>query len=351
MPHHAFPLFSLPYLPLKKVLNNFGVHAILYLSMCSLRSKRIAVSYRGPSKNVKLTLHFGYKHCLSLATNTFCMEEGLSTYWLLSVENRSEFSSVDRNLATVRIGNFCKIPVEKGRLGLSTYWDDCMVGITEIGDYAREVFNQDIYEVMLGEKLPEDVYERAAEYVTKSQETIHSLRCDFKPEIDNDLDFILENFKYTEILALDVNPSPEYCPAKFPNFNVDHLHILYSFWVKQEHLLTMNCKYIILQESELSSNDFNVFLKHFMNGGCSQLKEFSVDVKTPIDYEVVLNDVEFEERARDVERVYVDEEEHHHTLRGGLDIKRPSDDAKVTIKNFSKHFLMIVWPDFVGNSY
>ncbi|EFO88871.1 hypothetical protein CRE_06518 [Caenorhabditis remanei] len=350
MPHHPFPLFSLPYLPLKKVLDSFGAHAILYISMCSLRSKRIAVSYRGPSKNVKLTLHFGYKHSLSFSISTVCLEE-LCIYWLLSAENQSELSSVDRNLATVRIGNFCDIPVEKGRLGLSTYWDDCMVGITEIGDYAREVFNQDIYEVTLGEKLPEDVYERAAEWVKNSQETIQSLHCNFNPEIVNDLDSILENFKYTEILVLDVNPPPEYFPAKPPNFNVDHLHILFSFWVKQEHLLTMNCKYIILQESKLSSNDLNVFLKHFMNGGCFQLKEFSVDVKTSIDYEVVLNDVEFEERDRDVERVYVNEEEHHHTLRGGLDIKRPSDDAKVTIMNFSKHFLMIVWPDFAGNSY
>ncbi|EFO88817.1 hypothetical protein CRE_06332 [Caenorhabditis remanei] len=351
MPHHAFPLFSLPYLPLKKVLDSFGVHAILYISMCSLRSKRIAVSYRGPSKNVKLTLHFGYKHWLSLVINTLCMEEGLSTYWLLSVENRSKLSTVDRTLATVRIGNFCNIPVEMGRFGLSTYWDDCTVGITEIGDYAREVFNQDIYEVMLGEKQEDDNYGRAAEWVKNSQETIQSLHCNFNPEIDNDLDFILENFKYTERLALDVNPPPEYCPAKPPNFNVDHLHILFSFWVKQEHLLTMNCKYIALQDSTLSSEDLNVFLKHFMNGGCSQLKEFNVDVEEPIDYEVVMDDVEFEERGRDVARLYVNEEEHHHTLRGGLDIKRPSDNAKVTIMNYPKHFLMIVWPDFAGNSY
>ncbi|EFP03470.1 hypothetical protein CRE_09529 [Caenorhabditis remanei] len=296
---HPFPLFSLPYLPLKQVLDNFGAHAILCLSLCSLRSKRIAVSYRGSSKNVKLQLHFGFKNCLSYM-------EGFHLYWLLSVENRSELLSVDRNLDTVKIGNFCNIPVETGKLGLSTYWEDCMVGITEIGDYAREVFNQDIYEVVIGEKKPDDVYERAAEYVTKSQKSIHSLFCDFKPEIDNDLDFILENFNYTERLALDVNPPPEYCPAKPPNFNVDHLYILFSFWIKQDHLLTMNCKYIALQDSTLSSKDLNVFLKHFMNGGCSQLKEFNVIVDESIEYEVALNDVEFVEREKDVATVYVE---------------------------------------------
>ncbi|EFP12238.1 hypothetical protein CRE_04147 [Caenorhabditis remanei] len=277
----VFHLFSLPYLPLKRVLDNVGPEALLYISLCSRRAKNVAVSYRGPSKNVQLNVHFGHKNCLSYM-------EGVDIYWLLNVQKRSKLSYVDRNLATVRIGNFSGIPVEMGELGMNTYWDDCIVGITEIGDYAREIFNQEFYEVCIYDKQEDDDHRRAAEWIKNSQGKIQSL------------------------------------------------------------------KYIVLQDSKLSSQDFNVFLKHWMAGDCSKLKLLRVDVEELIDYQIVLDGVEFEERERDLERVYVDEEEHHHTIRGGFDAKRPSDNVKMTITNggqISKFFLMIVWPDSAENSY
>ncbi|KAF1771482.1 hypothetical protein GCK72_003309 [Caenorhabditis remanei] len=343
----VFHLFSLPYLPLKRVLDNVGPEALLYISLCSRRAKNVAVSYKGPSKNVQLNVHFGHKNCLSYM-------EGVDIYWLLNVQKRSNLSYVDRNLATVRIGNFCGIPVEMGELGMNTYWDDCMVGITEIGDHAREIFNQDFYEVCVYDKQEDGDHRRAAEWIKNSQGKIQSLHCDFKPQIDNDLDFILENVEYTRMLSLHVNPPPNYHPAKPPNFSIDFVYMIFSFWIKQDHLLTMNCEYIVLQDSKLSSQDFNAFLKHWMAGDCSKLKLLRVDVEELIDYQIVLDGAEFVKRERDVARVYVDEEEHHHTIRGGFDAKRPSDNVTATITNggqISKFFLMIVWPDSAENSY
>ena len=68
----------------------------------------------------------------------------------------------------------------------------------------------------------------------------------------------------------------------------------------------MDCIIIQLRDSKLSSQDLNVFLKHWMTGGCSKLKLIHISVKEPIDYAIVLDGVEFTERARDVARAYVE---------------------------------------------
>ncbi|EFP12198.1 hypothetical protein CRE_04205 [Caenorhabditis remanei] len=335
-----FRLFSLPHVPLKQVLNNVEPEALLILSMCSRRSKSIAVSFRGPSKHVRLSLNFGLGDRL----------EGSDKRDVLLVVKKN--LPMDHNtMETVRIGSFEKVPVrmeflyqEEGEQCLITYWEDGITGLTAIGDYVREVFNRDISEMMIGEKQDEDDHRRAAEWVKNSQGTIQILHCDFKPKIDNDLDLILENFNCTERLSLYVKPSEHYSPARMPNFKVDSLNILFSFWIKQDHLLTMNCKYIVLQYSKLTNQDFNAFVKHWIAGGCSQLKKLWVTVEEPIDYGVVLDGVEFTERARDVERVFVDERRTSHIITGGFDVKRSNVTATVVdIGQQSQLFFMIVW--------
>ncbi|EFP12225.1 hypothetical protein CRE_04204 [Caenorhabditis remanei] len=334
-----FRLFYLPYLPLKQDLDNVGSEALIILSMCSLRSKSIAVSYRGPSKDVRLTLDFGLGDRL---------EDSDEYYTNVLLVVKKGFPMGHNTLETVRIGSFERVSVRmeflyvKGdKRGLITYWEDPVTGVAAIGDYGREIFNRDIYEVCIGEKQTNDDHRRAAEWFLKSQKSVQSLHCDFKPKIDNDLDFILENFNYTENLSLHVKALEHYSPVRLPNFQIDNLSIIYSFWIKQEHLLTMDCKYIGLQDSTLSSRDFNVFLKHWMNGGCFQLKECCVDVPG-LDYQIVLDGVEFIKRGDDVERVFVDEDRIPHTIRGGFDVKRSNVTATV-VNQSGDEFWMIVW--------
>ncbi|EFO84090.1 hypothetical protein CRE_16990 [Caenorhabditis remanei] len=335
----VFHLFSLPYVPLKQVLDNFGPEALIIFSLCSLKSKRIAVSYRGPSKRVQLKLQFGSWDCL---------QDSKESYGniLLTVEE-TEKLPMDETLETVRIGSFEKVAVKmkegfvRGE-NLVTYWENRMTGLTEIGDYAREVFNQDIYEVLIFDKRADDDHRRAAEWVTKSQKSVQSLHCEFKLKVDNDLDCILENFKYTEKLELLVKPSEHFCPAKTPNFQIETWYLWYSYWIKQHHLLAMDCKYIWLYDSELTTQDFNVFLKHWLAGGCSKLIELRVVVEQAIDYAAVLDGVEFTERGRDVERVYVDEERTPHTMKGGFDVKRSNVTATI-VDRHPVMFWIIVW--------
>ncbi|EFO93305.1 hypothetical protein CRE_20952 [Caenorhabditis remanei] len=296
-----FPLFSLPYLAIQEVFDHFGPQGIINISLCSQRAKKLAISYRGPSKNVQLDLGFGAMDCLKHS-------DDMTIELLLKVEQISTLSK-NRALSTVKIGEFSNIPVEMGVVCeqpcLKTYWEDRIVGLTEIGNYAREIFNQNIYKVLLWKEFAENDNRRALNWVMRTQQSLEFLHCEFTSKTDQDLDQVLESYKLTKNLTVFVKPSRDYRPAAMPHINIDSIYIFPSFWISQDHLLMMNCKYVILQDSVLTHQDMNVFLKHWKSGRCFELKEVYVTCEELIDYDSLLDDVDFIEMGKDVKRSYV----------------------------------------------
>lgn len=340
-----FPLFSLPYVPLKQILDDFGQQGILTISLCSQRMKNVAIAYRGPSKNTQLELNSGTNGYLSYSIN-------FVNYELLHVETNSNLPE-RRHLNTVTIGNFYDIPVEMGEKGLKTYWSDHITGLFAIGEYAREIFNRNIFAVILGREQAENDHRRVIDWVMRTQKSIEDVYCEFKPRSDEDVDYILENCKYTEYFTFFVKPSDGYSPAKMPNFNVENLYLSPSFWVNTNHLLTMNCKTITLQDSKLTHKELNLFLKHWMNGGCYELKDLYVFVEESLNFEDVFDGLEFTRRD-DEDRCYIDHENEAIELESGYDIKRSIDGVMATIRDRGadwKRFSMLIWPDFAGNTY
>ncbi|EFP12253.1 hypothetical protein CRE_04211 [Caenorhabditis remanei] len=335
-----FRLFSLPFVPLKQVLDNFGPQGIIILSLCSQKSKSITISSRGLSKNVQLLL---------MHSDTAYLADENTTIW----EARDIQAVRGSPLPTLSSGQFRGVQYKMDEELLVTFWEDELSGLIEIGSYAREIFNQDIYVSIQGKHA--DDRRRLTKWTVATQKSIEYLEYyDHGKTLDEDLNYMLENVKCTGYLELYARPSENYRPAKPLVFNLDELKIIDSFWIKQEDLLAMNCMSVILRYSKLTSQDFNVFLKHWMTGGCSELENLCVFVDEPIDFEVVLHGVEFTEKGEDVERIYVDEEESHYTIRGGFDIKRPEDNITATIRDGSedrRRFWMSVWPDYAGNSY
>ncbi|EFO99926.1 hypothetical protein CRE_18915 [Caenorhabditis remanei] len=343
----VFPLFSLPFLPLKEVFDHFEPQEILIISLCSQRSKNYAISYRGPSKNIRIALNSGANSFLSYYEDSMF-------FGLVDVTEISKLPKVS-TLETVKIGNYPKIPVTMGSVRgltcLKTYWENRIIGMKEMINYARKIFNRDIYHVTLGKQRTENDHRRVVDLVMKIQNSISTIYCDFPLKNHADLDMILERCKYTQGLSLFVSNTKDYSPSKQPNFNVDSVHIYHSYWIKPIHFMAMNCKYIILQESLLTNEDINTFLKHWMNGGCFPLKNLFIRNEEPENYEDVLNGWEYTEIDDEVKRDFVNEGDDLQSIYGGSDIKRPIDDVIATIKNSSRQFRMIVWPDIDGNSH
>ncbi|EFP04228.1 hypothetical protein CRE_26651 [Caenorhabditis remanei] len=342
----VFPLFSLPYLPLKEVFDHFEPQGILIISLCSERSKNYAISYRGPSKNIRIGLNSG--------ANSFLRYYEDSTFFgLFDVTVISNLPKV-KTLETVKIGNYPKVPVIMGTVRgltcLKTYWEYRFIGLEEIINYARKIFNRDIYHMTLGKQQTENDHRLAVNLIMKIQNSIPSIYCDFPLTNHADLDMILENCN-TQSLELFVWNTKDYSPAKQPNFNLDSVYIHHSYWIKPNHFMAMNCKYIALQESLLTNEDINTFLKHWMNGGCYPLKELIIRNEEPEDYEDVLDGWEFTAIDDEVKRDFVNDEEDLQSIYGGSDIKRPIDNVTATIINSPREFWMIVWPDYAGNSH
>ncbi|EFP07965.1 hypothetical protein CRE_15059 [Caenorhabditis remanei] len=119
----------------------------------------------------------------------------------------------------------------------------------------------------------------------------------------------------------------------------------------------MNARTIVLSDSKLSCEGINVFLKHWMNGGCFKLKSFVIFMDSsmvPINYQVVMNGMQFINRNRELKRSYVNHENRPWTVRGGVDIQRSIDGVTATVLDRShelNRFHLVVWPDFAGNSH
>ncbi|EFP12246.1 hypothetical protein CRE_04152 [Caenorhabditis remanei] len=252
-----------------------------------------------------------------------------------------------KNLGGVRLktlsnGKFRGVQYKMNGDCLVTLWEDKLTGLIEIGNYAREIFNQDIYLVSIGDEHASD-YRRLIEWTMDTQKSIEHFHFVIKKTLDEDLDYILENLKCTGSLSLSAKPSKNYRTAKPLVFNLNDIYIRKSFWITQRDLLGMNCKIITMYNSKLTSEDFNVFLKHWMTGGCSKLELLLVFVEESINFESVFDGVEFIERGDDVERVYfVEEDRTPHTFRGGFDVKRSNVTATV-VGSAGDYFCMIVW--------
>ncbi|EFP12195.1 hypothetical protein CRE_04162 [Caenorhabditis remanei] len=282
-----FRLFSLPFIPLKQVLDHFGPDGIIILSLCSQRSKSIAVSYSGPSKNVQLQLKY-------------CNRIGALAYGSTDILN--VIDNMDIELPTLSNGYFQHVRFIMHDDCLVLFCDDIITGLIEIGNHAREVFNRDIYEVTILGKAG-DNYKPLIEWTVETQNTVDNFQyIEHEKTRDEDLDYILENVK-CDYLSLSAIPSENYRPAKPLVCRLHHINISDSFWIKPEDLLGMNCQIIKIEDSKLTSQDFNMFMKHWMTGAWSHLSLLEIDVEEDINYETVFDGVEFIERGEDVERV------------------------------------------------
>ncbi|EFP12217.1 hypothetical protein CRE_04159 [Caenorhabditis remanei] len=248
-------------------------------------------------------------------------------------------------LPTLSCGQFQDVQYKMDGDCLVTYWEDNLTGLIEMGKYAREIFNRDIYQVSIGGEETDD-YKRLIEWTMNTQKSIEYFQFENKKTPDEDFDYILDNLKCTHSFFLSAKPSKNYRSAKPLVFNLKEIAICNSFWIKQRDLLGMNCKIITMHNSKLTSEDLNVFLKHWMTGGCSKLKMLHVSVEESISLESVLDGVEFIERGDDVERLYfVDGDRNPDTIRGGFDVKQSNVTGTVFGQNLQnlKRFWMIVW--------
>ncbi|EFP00817.1 hypothetical protein CRE_26929 [Caenorhabditis remanei] len=140
-----------------------------------------------------------------------------------------------------------------------------------------------------------------------------------------------------------------------PNFRfsnnirrIDCLDVSYSEWVTIDNLLTMDGIDIVLESSSLSNRDLNVFLRHWLSGGCPRLKLFSAETGY-LDYVQVLDGLLHNAVLVENRRDYTSPFGYSRTLSFGVDIRR-ADGVSATVCGQADGTLVIgVWPETTYN--
>ncbi|KAF1759023.1 hypothetical protein GCK72_015483 [Caenorhabditis remanei] len=105
---------------------------------------------------------------------------------------------------------------------------------------------------------------------------------------------------------------------------------------------------IVLESSTLTSTNLNVFLKHWLSGGCPRLKLFcaetcSLDILQVLDG--LLHNAVFVENSRN----YTSPFGNSRTLSFGYDIQRADGVTATVCKQENETLVIAVWPETTHN--
>ncbi|KAF1759147.1 hypothetical protein GCK72_015608 [Caenorhabditis remanei] len=105
---------------------------------------------------------------------------------------------------------------------------------------------------------------------------------------------------------------------------------------------------IILESSTLTSTNLNVFLKHWLSGGCPRLKFFLARMGSVNMFQVLadlLHNVVFVENSR----TYTSPFGYRSTLTSGFDIRRADGVTATVCHQQTRKLVIAVWPETSNN--
>ncbi|EFO95932.1 hypothetical protein CRE_17592 [Caenorhabditis remanei] len=264
---------------------------------------------------------------------------------VLSTSNSVHTSSAEKEEYVKLGGQQIRVKYHRLRKYLITYWEDKLTGLEAITDYVTDLFNIDVSEVYISK----DSF-KMIEWVSSRQKTplkkVVYMAWSGCPSED-EMNYILSNCQCSSQILLYSD-----APLNFRfsnNFRrIDCLDISNSNWVTIDNLLSMDGIDIVLEASSLSNSDLNVFLRHWLSGGCPRLKLFSAETGS-LDYVQVLDGLLHNAVLVENRRNYTSPFGYRRTLSYGIDIRR-ADGVSATVCGQADGTLVIaVWPETTYN--
>ncbi|KAF1759041.1 hypothetical protein GCK72_015501 [Caenorhabditis remanei] len=328
-----FPLLHVPNLPLARIIDFMEPDALVSLSFCSQKSQSVIKTLRKTPHDERL--HVGGSYILApfvSFTNCDCV---------LSTGNSALISSSVKE-EYVKLGGQ-KVRVKMHRLVeyLITYWEDKLTGLETITDYVSDLFNIDVSEVRVCKhsfKMIEHVNSRQK---TPLEKVVY-VDWDASPSED-EMNYILRDCPCSSQICIYSEALPNF---RFSNNfrRIDCLDISNSKWVTIDNLLSMDGIDIHLENASLTNSDLNVFLRHWLSGGCPRLKLFcartgSVDI-VQVLAGLLDNAVLVEDRQGDYTS---------RTLSFGYDIQRADGVTATVCEQMNGTLVIAVWPETTYN--
>ncbi|EFO95948.1 hypothetical protein CRE_17584 [Caenorhabditis remanei] len=240
-----------------------------------------------------------------------------------------------------------QVRVEMALFGeyLETYWEDKLTGLETITDYVTNLFNIDVSKVC----VCKDSF-KMIEHVDSRQKTplekVVYVDWNVIPSED-EMNYILRYCLCSTQICIYSEALPDF---RFSNNfrRIDCLDISNSEWVTIDNLLTMDGIDFHLDNASLTNSDLNVFVKHWLSGGCPRLKLFCARTGSVDIFQVLAglldNAVLVEDRGD-----YTSPFGYNRILSFGYDIQRADGVTATVCEQVNGTLVIAVWPETTHN--
>ncbi|EFO94560.1 hypothetical protein CRE_30621 [Caenorhabditis remanei] len=228
---------------------------------------------------------------------------------------------------------------------LTIYWEDKLNGLKAITDYVANLFNIDVSEVC----VCKDTFKLIEHVNTKQKTPLKKVvYVDWGVIPSEVLIYILRDCQCSSQICIYSEAPPNF---RFSNNfrRIDCLDISNSKWVTKDNLLTMDGIAIHLDNASLSNSDLNVFLKHWLSGGCPRLKLFSARTGS-VDILQVLHGLMHNAVLVENRRDYTSPFGYRRTLSFGVDIQRADGVTATVCEQENGTLVIAVWPETTNNN-
>ncbi|CAL2042882.1 unnamed protein product [Caenorhabditis brenneri] len=336
MADNRFPLFRIPFLALSKIVDFYGPHDIIQLSLCSKRSLRVAkkcwkkkglVTANLDVKAIpKINLHF----------------DDTPFYHRFIILQAIDLQ--DEETHNIRIGDAVVPSIHKDTETV-TYWQDTIHGIGQIIGYIRDLFDVPITTIYLTVEENQNEILNTMDSILSRQESVQDCILRSENSIDDCLTHLLDNCEITGDLIIVGRLSTKF--RHNWNVSLNGLHVSKVLSFTFQNLTNIDCQALDLYSSSLTSKDLNQFLKHWQNGGSPRIRFASIMINS-MDHDIVTSGIETVPLPQGMSRSYPHMRNSKMMISVGLDIKR--NDGKIgTIHLFENSFGFGVDPIEVFN--
>uniref|UniRef100_A0A1I7SZB0 F-box domain-containing protein n=1 Tax=Caenorhabditis tropicalis TaxID=1561998 RepID=A0A1I7SZB0_9PELO len=342
--HPQFPLFRLPLVAYKNVIDLMTSYEQVSLSLCSRKTKSIVKKIR--HRPTSLQLWILKDNQVKVTTGHFETTNSVREFSVVMGVGERKLNSCF--IQTVFIGEH-RIPVrvksnENGIEYLRTYWEDENLGLRVIADYVCDLFRVDLF----GLYLMND-HRRMFDWLCNRQSYVYDLRIGDKNRIsDEDFKYVVQNSN-SEFLVSDAILSETF---RLNNFNkkAEIIALVNSHWITIDNLMTVDALRLdVLTGKKFTNKEVNTFLNHWIHGGSSRLKQMQIAVTDYNEQEFLegINVQESTPKRRNYKGFY--EFDFHVTNTVHL-VREDGTIASFGISAMNLFFLA-VWPDYTGRTF
>ena len=196
-------------------------------------------------------------------------------------------------------GQHVRVEMDHSDGYIISYWSNTKEGSKIITEYVTNLFNIDVSDIWASKQSFHII-----QHVISRQETplryVSYADSSSTSSSEKKMAYILKYCGSMSQLSMHLKPPQNFrFTEKFPK--IDFLYIWHGQWVTIDNLLSMDGIDIHLDNASLSNSDLNVFLKHWLAGGCPRLKLFSAEIRFLDIFQVLsdlLHNVVFVENSR-----------------------------------------------------